>query len=67
MIEKDKLTVCPHCGGDACYVQEVTADRWDTKEVFSASFVKNALTDAVSALYFLHSRGISHGDFYAHK
>lgn len=48
-------------------IEEVTADRWDKKEVFSASFVKDALTDAVSALHFLHNRGISHGDFYAHK
>ena len=26
MIEKDKLSTCPHCGGDACYIQEVTSD-----------------------------------------
>jgi hypothetical protein len=46
---------------------EVTADRWDSKLIFQASFVKNALHDAATALNFLHGIGISHGDFYAHN
>ena len=48
-------------------IVEVTADRWDSSIIFQASFVKNALHDAASALKFLHSIGVSHGDFYAHN
>jgi hypothetical protein len=40
MIEKDKLTVCPHCGGDACYVQEVTADI-NIKQCFGCGYSSN--------------------------
>ena len=48
-------------------IVEVTADRWDLSSTFQASFVKNALIDAATALTFLHSIGVSHGDFYAHN
>jgi hypothetical protein len=49
-------------------IVEVTADRWDTnRTLLTASFVKNSLQDALTALSFLHSHGISHGDFYAHN
>jgi hypothetical protein len=48
-------------------IVEITADRWDTNVIFTASFVMNALWDAVAALSFLHRNGISHGDFYAHN
>lgn len=48
-------------------IVEVTADRWDLSSTFQASFVKNALIDAATALNFLHSIGVSHGDFYAHN
>ena len=42
MIEKDKLTVCPHCGGDACYVQEVTADI-SIKQCFGCGYSSNSV------------------------
>lgn len=49
-------------------IVEVTADRWDRNNTpLTASFVKNSLQDALTALSFLHNHGISHGDFYAHN
>jgi len=49
-------------------ILEVTADRWDMNNtILTASFVKNSLQDALTALSFLHSHDISHGDFYAHN
>lgn len=49
-------------------IVEVTEDRWDsTTSSLSESFVKNALSDSIHALSFLHSAGVSHGDFYAHN
>lgn len=42
MVEKDSLTVCPHCGGDACYVQEVTAEV-SIEQCFGCGFASNSV------------------------
>ena len=52
-------------------IREVTVDRWqvdETTRLYDASFIRNALVDAVNALLYLHgTAGVAHGDFYAHN
>ncbi len=52
MIEKDKLTTCPHCGGDACYVQEVTVDI-SIKQCFGCGYSSNSLMNEGNEFYEL--------------
>jgi len=52
MIEKDKLVVCEKCGGDACYVQEVTADI-SIKQCFGCGYSSNSLMIEGSEFYEL--------------
>jgi hypothetical protein len=42
MLEKDKLSSCPHCGGDACYIQQVTDDI-SIKQCFGCGMASNSV------------------------
>lgn len=57
MIEKDKLTICPHCGGDACYVQEVTADI-SIKQCFGCGYSSNSLMIEGNEFYELQMQSL---------
>ncbi len=50
MIEKDKLIICPHCGSDACYIQEVTPEI-TIKQCFGCGFQTNSLMKEGNEFY----------------
>ena len=41
-MSKDKLTVCPRCGSDACYEQELGAD-YKIRQCYGCGFTTNTL------------------------
>ena len=41
-MKNDNLTICPHCGGDACYENKVT-DEITTWHCFGCGFCSNTL------------------------
>ena len=41
-MNNDKLLICPHCGGDACYENKVS-DNVTTKHCFGCGFCSNTL------------------------
>ena len=58
MIEKDKLTICEKCGGDACYVQEVTADV-SIKQCFGCGYSSNSVMIEGNEFYELQMESLS--------
>ena len=57
MIEKDKLTICEKCGGDACYVQEVTADI-SIKQCFGCGYSSNSVMIEGNEFYELQMESL---------
>ena len=57
MIEKDKLTICEKCGGDACYVQEVTADV-SIKQCFGCGYSSNSVMIEGNEFYELQMESL---------
>ena len=41
-MSKDKLTICPRCGSDACYEQELGAD-YKIHQCYGCGFTTNTL------------------------
>ena len=41
-MNNDNLTVCPHCGGNACYENKIT-EEITTKHCFGCGFCTNSL------------------------
>ena len=41
-MSKDKLTICPRCGSDACYEQELGAD-YKVHQCYGCGFTTNTL------------------------
>ena len=41
-MKNDNLTICPHCGGDACYENKIT-DEVTTWHCFGCGFCSNTL------------------------
>ena len=45
----------------------ITRDVFPASTIFSISFVLSVLSGIISAVFHLHSKGIMHGDLYAHN
>ncbi|MEA3492610.1 MAG: leucine-rich repeat-containing protein kinase family protein [Campylobacterota bacterium] len=44
-----------------------TRDRYDDKVSYTLSYILHVVSDITSAVRHLHSRGVNHGDLYAHN
>tara|TARA_R110001592_G_scaffold171881_2_gene410324 strand:- start:986 stop:1447 length:462 start_codon:yes stop_codon:yes gene_type:complete len=52
-MSKDKLTICPRCGSDACYKQELGAD-YEVHQCYGCGFTTNS--QMVSESQFLEEQ-----------